>query len=84
MHTRSYWGDIKGKKTANANAQKAAKALATAAEHDRRQGLITSGRFLHFMNGGFWSSVAGRERRLSIPSGLGARQQTANGNGRRG
>lgn len=34
------WGDTEGEKTANADAQKAAKNLATAAEHDRRQGLI--------------------------------------------
>ncbi|MEE4696810.1 chromosome segregation protein SMC [Pseudomonas alliivorans] len=36
------WGDTEGEKTANADAQKAAKNLATAAEHDRRQGLIIS------------------------------------------
>ncbi|WP_186828306.1 chromosome segregation protein SMC [Pseudomonas syringae] len=36
------WGDTEGEKTANADAQKAAKSLATAAEHDRRQGLIIS------------------------------------------
>ncbi|WP_231989866.1 chromosome segregation protein SMC [Pseudomonas syringae] len=36
------WGDTEGEKTANADAQKAAKTLATAAEHDRRQGLIIS------------------------------------------
>lgn len=36
------WGDTEGEKTANADAQKAAKNLATAAEHDRRQGLILS------------------------------------------
>ncbi len=36
------WGDTEGEKTANADAQKAAKSLATAAEHDRRQGLILS------------------------------------------
>ncbi|WP_241690365.1 chromosome segregation protein SMC [Pseudomonas syringae] len=36
------WGDTEAEKTANADAQKAAKNLATAAEHDRRQGLIIS------------------------------------------
>ncbi|GAB0062956.1 chromosome segregation protein SMC [Pseudomonas syringae] len=36
------WGDTEGEKTANADAQKAAKNLATSAEHDRRQGLIIS------------------------------------------
>ncbi|MBS7413080.1 chromosome segregation protein SMC [Pseudomonas syringae] len=36
------WGDTEGGKTANADAQKVAKNLATAAEHDRRQGLILS------------------------------------------
>jgi hypothetical protein len=36
------WGDTEGEKTANADAQKAAKNLATAAEHNRRQGLIIS------------------------------------------
>ncbi|RMS92513.1 chromosome segregation protein SMC [Pseudomonas coronafaciens] len=36
------WGDTEAEKTANADAQKAAKNLATAAEHDRRQGLILS------------------------------------------
>ncbi|MCK9692395.1 chromosome segregation protein SMC [Pseudomonas syringae] len=36
------WGDTEGEKTANADAQKAAKNLTTAAEHDRRQGLIIS------------------------------------------
>ncbi|WP_232002969.1 chromosome segregation protein SMC [Pseudomonas cerasi] len=36
------WGDTEGEKTANADAQKAAKNLANAAEHDRRQGLIIS------------------------------------------
>ena len=36
------WGDTEGEKTANADAQKAAKNLATAAEHDRRHGLIIS------------------------------------------
>ncbi|MEE4790796.1 chromosome segregation protein SMC [Pseudomonas viridiflava] len=36
------WGDTEGENTANADAQKAAKNLATAAEHDRRQGLIIS------------------------------------------
>ncbi len=36
------WGDTEGEKTASADAQKAAKNLATAAEHDRRQGLIIS------------------------------------------
>ncbi|XYQ94670.1 chromosome segregation protein SMC [Pseudomonas syringae] len=36
------WGDTEAEKTANADAQKAAKTLATAAEHDRRQGLIIS------------------------------------------
>ncbi|MBI6665232.1 chromosome segregation protein SMC [Pseudomonas syringae] len=36
------WGDTEGERTANADAQKAAKSLATAAEHDRRQGLIIS------------------------------------------
>lgn len=36
------WGDTEGEKTANTDAQKAAKNLATAAEHDRRQGLIIS------------------------------------------
>ncbi|EGH07493.1 hypothetical protein BKM25_16150 [Pseudomonas avellanae] len=36
------WGDTEGEKIANADAQKAAKSLATAAEHDRRQGLIIS------------------------------------------
>ncbi|MDU8632094.1 chromosome segregation protein SMC [Pseudomonas syringae group sp. 243L2] len=36
------WGDTEGEKTANANAQKAAKNLVTAAEHNRRQGLIMS------------------------------------------
>ncbi|SFH69172.1 hypothetical protein SAMN05444507_102222 [Pseudomonas syringae] len=35
-------GDTEGEKTANADAQKVAKNLATAAEHDRRQGLILS------------------------------------------
>ena len=34
------WGDTEGEKTANADAQKAAKNLATAAEHNRRQHLI--------------------------------------------
>ncbi|WP_192843912.1 chromosome segregation protein SMC [Pseudomonas syringae] len=36
------WGDTEGEKTANADAQKAAKSLATAAEHNRRQDLIIS------------------------------------------
>ncbi len=36
------WGDTEGEKIASADAQKAAKNLATAAEHDRRQGLILS------------------------------------------
>ncbi|MCK0549990.1 chromosome segregation protein SMC [Pseudomonas syringae] len=36
------WGDTEGEKIANADAQKAAKSLATAAEHNRRQGLIIS------------------------------------------
>jgi hypothetical protein len=36
------WGDTEGEKTANADAQKAARNLATAAEHHRRQGLIIS------------------------------------------
>ena len=36
------WGDTEGERTANADAQKAAKSLAAAAEHDRRQGLIIS------------------------------------------
>lgn len=34
------WGDTEGEKTANADAQKAAKNLTTAAEHNRRQHLI--------------------------------------------
>ncbi|WP_405122921.1 chromosome segregation protein SMC [Pseudomonas sp. M20] len=34
------WGDTEGEKTANADAQKAAKNLTTAAEHNRRQLLI--------------------------------------------
>ena len=34
------WGDSEGEKTANADAQKAAKNLTTAAEHNRRQHLI--------------------------------------------
>lgn len=34
------WGDTEGEKTANADAQKAAKNLTTAAEHNRRQQLI--------------------------------------------
>ncbi|RON48536.1 chromosome segregation protein SMC [Pseudomonas frederiksbergensis] len=34
------WGDTEGEKTANADAQKAAKNLAAAAEHNRRQTLI--------------------------------------------
>lgn len=34
------WGDTEGEKTANADAQKAAKNLTTAAEHNRRQTLI--------------------------------------------
>ncbi|KTC59054.1 chromosome segregation protein SMC [Pseudomonas savastanoi] len=36
------WGDTEGEKTASADAQKAAKSLATAAEHNRRQDLIIS------------------------------------------
>ncbi|QQN26441.1 coiled-coil domain-containing protein [Pseudomonas syringae group genomosp. 3] len=36
------WGDTEGEKTASADAQKAAKNLATAAEHNRRQDLIIS------------------------------------------
>ncbi|WP_440073882.1 chromosome segregation protein SMC [Pseudomonas fragariae (ex Marin et al. 2024)] len=36
------WGDTEGEKIANSDAQKAAKNLAAAAEHDRRQGLIIS------------------------------------------
>ncbi|WP_346399798.1 chromosome segregation protein SMC [Pseudomonas syringae] len=36
------WGDAEAEKTANVDAQKAAKSLANAAEHDRRQGLIIS------------------------------------------
>lgn len=36
------WGDTEGEKTANADAQKAAKNLATVAEHNRRQQLIIS------------------------------------------
>ncbi len=35
-------GDTEGEKTANADAQKAAKNLTAAAEHDRRYGLIIS------------------------------------------
>lgn len=34
------WGDTEGEKTASADAQKAAKSLTTAAEHNRRQALI--------------------------------------------
>ena len=34
------WGDTEGEKNANADAQKAAKNLATATEHNRRQHLI--------------------------------------------
>jgi hypothetical protein len=34
------WGDVEGEKTANSDAQKAAKNLATATEHHRRQQLI--------------------------------------------
>lgn len=34
------WGDTEGEKTANADAQKAAKNLTTAVEHNRRQNLI--------------------------------------------
>lgn len=36
------WGDTEGEKTANADAQKAAKNLTAAAEHNRRQALIIS------------------------------------------
>ncbi len=36
------WGDTEGEKTASSDAQKAAKNLATAAEHNRRQDLIIS------------------------------------------
>lgn len=36
------WGDTEGEKTANADAQKAAKNLTAAAEHNRRQALIMS------------------------------------------
>lgn len=36
------WGDTEGEKIASADAQKAAKSLATAAEHNRRQDLIIS------------------------------------------
>lgn len=36
------WGDTEGEKNANADAQKAAKNLATASEHNRRQQLIIS------------------------------------------
>jgi len=36
------WGDIEGEKTANADAQKAAKNLTAAAEQNRRQALIIS------------------------------------------
>lgn len=36
------WGDTEGEKTANTDAQKAAKNLTAAAEHDRRQALIMS------------------------------------------
>ncbi|WP_162864822.1 chromosome segregation protein SMC [Pseudomonas viridiflava] len=36
------WGDTEGEKIASADAQKAAKNLTAAAEHDRRQGLIIS------------------------------------------
>lgn len=36
------WGDTEGEKNANAEAQKAAKNLATAIEHNRRQHLITA------------------------------------------
>ncbi|WP_460159616.1 chromosome segregation protein SMC [Pseudomonas sp. S3_F07] len=36
------WGDTEGEKTANADAQKAAKNLATVAEHNRRQQLMIS------------------------------------------
>ncbi len=36
------WGDTEGGKTASADAQKAAKNLTAAAEHDRRHGLIIS------------------------------------------
>lgn len=36
------WGDIEGEKNANAEAQKAAKNLATATEHNRRQRLIVA------------------------------------------
>ncbi|WP_440801630.1 chromosome segregation protein SMC [Pseudomonas syringae] len=36
------WGDTEGEKTANADAQKAAKNLTAAAEQDRRHGLIIS------------------------------------------
>lgn len=36
------WGDVDAEKTASAAAQKAAKALETAQEHERRQGLIVT------------------------------------------
>ncbi len=36
------WGDTEGEKIASADAQKAAKNLTAAAEHDRRHGLIIS------------------------------------------